>query len=104
MSEKQFPLISDRLVEIINFVDSQPDKSKDKIAASLKNEFKVSEKKLESFIRLGILFEYRSVDENNNGKDFIRTGDRAIIFLRINNPERTINRINTAKALTNIGY
>lgn len=103
MSEK-IPRISDRLLEIINFVDSQTDKSKDRIFEALKNKFEVSEREFEYFIRVRVFVEYRGVDENNNGKDFIRTGDRARIFLRIDNPERTIERINTAKALTNIGY
>lgn len=104
MSKKQISSRGDRIFEIINFVDSQQDKSKDRIFEALKNEFEVSERECEYFIRVRVFVEYRGVDENNNGKDFIRTGDRARIFLRISNPERTIERINTAKALTNIGY
>lgn len=104
MDEKQIISKRDRLSEIINFVDSQTDKSKDKIAAALKNNFGVSESKLASLIRTDVFVEYRGVDEKNNGIDFIRTGDRARVYLRISNPERTIERVNVAEALTNIGY
>ena len=44
----------------------------------------------EAFLRVCVFVKYRSVDENNNGKNFIRTGERAKIFLRIDNPEPNI--------------
>lgn len=88
--------------EIVCFVDRQADKSKDKISAALKAEFNVSESDLEFLLRIGILCEYRGVDENYNGIDFIRTGQRAKLLFWNFEPSRSIDRLNVAKSLANI--
>lgn len=74
---------ANRIRLIIKFVDSQPNKLRDSILAALKHEFQVSEKEIDFLIRTGILVEYRGVDENNNGIDFLRSGERGKVFFEI---------------------
>lgn len=95
--ESKLHLLVDCLVELIQFVENQSDKSKEKVAGALKEKFKVDEAQLESLLRVGVLKEYRGIDERQNGIDFIGVGERAKIFLRLDNAGKV------AQALVRIG-
>lgn len=85
MAKEQISGSSCRFADIALFVKGQADKSRTKIAGLLQRHYDVDEKELESLIRMGLLKEYRGIDDRNNGLDFIGVGYRAKLLLDLEN-------------------
>lgn len=64
----------------------------------------ISEEMYYKLCRLGMITEGATIDGNNNRIAVWKLTDRANLFNRLDNPDRSIDRLNVAKSLTNIGY
>lgn len=64
----------------------------------------ISEEMYYKLCRLGMITEGATIDGNNNRVAVWKLTDRANLFNRLDNPDRSIDRLNVAKSLTNIGY